>query len=70
VDRAKLELFILGSQKVKVGTRELVSGILILYPLCVLFTPAITTFFFVFSGMNTVHDKAEAVWCGLGLLLH
>jgi hypothetical protein len=26
-------------------------------------------FFFIFVGMHMVHDKAEAVWCGLRLLL-
>jgi hypothetical protein len=65
-----LELFTLGSQKVKVATRELVSGILTLYVLCILFTPVITTFFFTIIGMHAVRDQAAAVCCGLGLLLH
>jgi hypothetical protein len=44
VDKVKLELFTLGSQKVKVETRDLVSGNL------TLFKPVVMTLFFILPG--------------------
>ena len=70
MDRVKLELFTLGSQKVKVGTRDLVSGILSSHLLLISFNPVITTrcFFLIFAAVHTLHDTAKAMWYALSLV--
>jgi hypothetical protein len=66
VDRVKLELFTLGSQKVKVGTRDLVSGILNLRLLFILFNPVITTF--LLSLPRCTRCMTEQKQCGVDLV--